>query len=229
MQTHKSLQLIIDSLPLLFQGACMTIQVALGGIAIGLVFGILVGIIQSKKLKIFGLSQVLDFYILVMRGTPIYVQLLLVYYALPDILGINLSPFAAGVITIGFNSVAYIAETVRGGMNAIFDGQWDACYVLGYSLPATLYHIIVPQVIRAILPGLMNELIVLVKETSIISTIGLLELTKIGTNINARALDPITIYLAIALFYLFMTSILALGARFLETRFLEKGYAHDTQ
>jgi len=222
MSTNKSFQLVIDSLPLLLQGAVMTVKAAICGIILGFILGVMIGVLQSKKLKIFGLSHIFDLYVAVIRGTPLYVQLLLVYYALPDLLGVNLSPFLAGIITLGFNSAAYIAETVRGGMNALAQGQWEACHVLGYSLPASLRYIILPQVMRDVLPALVNELIVLAKETSILSTIGLLELTKVGTNINARAFDPMVVYGVIALFYLAMTSVLAVAARY-----IEKAYAHD--
>src|SRR6202000_1452775 len=99
-------------------------------------------------------------------GTPIFVQVLICYYALPEVLGISLSPFVAGVLALGINSTAYISEIVRGGINAIPEGQWQAAYVLGLSRSKTLQGIVLPQMFRIILPSLTNELTSLIKETS---------------------------------------------------------------
>ncbi|MFC2049323.1 amino acid ABC transporter permease, partial [Chlamydiota bacterium] len=130
---------------------------------------------------------------------------LIIYYALPELLGITLSPFSAGVIALGINSTAYISEIVRAGIDAIADGQWEAAFVLGLNRWKTLKGIILPQMFRISLPGLTNELTALIKETSILMVIGVAELTKVSKDIVARELDPMTIYLAAAALYLVMT------------------------
>jgi len=148
MFESKAVKLLTTSLPFLLKGALLTLQVALCAMVIGLTFGLLFGIISSKNLKVKGVSQLIGLYVLIIRGTPVYVQILICYYALPDLLGINLSPFAAGVLALGCNSIAYVTEIVSSGINAISQGQWKASYALGYGAVATHWYIILPQALR---------------------------------------------------------------------------------
>jgi len=217
-----TLLIVAQSSHILLYGLCVTMMVALCAIVIGLAGGLLCGLLTSKKLQSKWLANPIGLYVLIVRGTPVYVQVLLMYYALPDLLGINLSPFAAGVIALGCNSIAYVAEIIRGGMNSINQGQWEACYVLGYSTNQALKAIILPQVIKIVLPSLTNELVVLLKETSILSVIGLLEITRVGMNLSAHTLDPLTVYLVIALLYLVMTTGISFAAKK-----IEKGFEYD--
>jgi His/Glu/Gln/Arg/opine family amino acid ABC transporter permease subunit len=205
--------LLIQSLPLLLKGASVTIQIALAAIAFGLCGGVLIGVLNCRKLHSSIVSFFLSGFVWVIRGTPLFVQVLIVYYALPEILGITLSPFTAGVIALGLNSMAYISEIVRGGIDSISDGQWEAAYVLGLKPWQILKEVILPQMFRITLPGLTNELTALIKETSILMVIGVAELTKASKDIVARELDPMTIYLAAAVLYLAMTTGISLLAR----------------
>ena len=198
--------LLMKSLPLLFHGAFETLQIALASIAIGLLGGIAIGIFNCRKLALPYTKIFLQGYVWIIRGTPLFVQVLIVYYALPEFIGISLSPFGAGICALGMNSAAYISEIVRGGIDAIPDGQWEAAYVLGLKPRKTLKGIILPQMFRITLPSLTNELTALIKETSILMVIGVAELTKVSKDIVARELDPMTIYLAAAAIYLLMTS-----------------------
>lgn len=197
---------LINSLPLLLQGTFATIQIAIVSIAIGLCGGVLIGVLNCNKLGTPFSTWTLSGFVWIIRGTPLFVQVLIVYYALPELIGISLSPFVAGVIALGINSMAYISEIVRGGINAIPDGQWEAAYVIGLTPWQTLQGIILPQVFCNSLPSLTNELTALIKETSILMVIGVAELTKISRDIVTRELDPMTIYLAAAVLYLVMTS-----------------------
>lgn len=208
----------LSALPLLLKGAWLTIQISILGIAIGLILGLLVGIINCDKLKKPGLSAIIRIYVNIFRGTPLFVQLLIVYFALPDIFGFDISAFSAGVITLGFNSSAYLAETIRSGINSISKGQWEAAHVLGYSTPQTMRFIILPQALRNVLPAITNELATLIKESSILMIIGVPELVKMSRDIVARELMPMEIYTLTALMYLVMTSTLTLAARGLEAR-----------
>ena len=209
--------LIIQSLPLFAVGLVNTVIVAFVALGIGLVGGVLFGLLSCNKYKS-RYTVAINLYVLVIRGTPVCLQLLLIYFALPAAIGINLSPMAAGIITLGINSIAYVTEIIRGGINAINAGQWDASYVLGLSYVDTIKTIIMPQVFKIVLSPLTSESITLLKETSIISIIGLMELTRIGMNISARSLDPIGTYLPIALIYLCMTTVISYGARIIERR-----------
>lgn len=210
--------LLIKSIPLLLQGALITIQLALVSIALGLCGGILIGVLNCNKMRNSFSTYILNSFVWIIRGTPLFVQVLIVYYALPEIIGISLSPFTAGVIALGVNSMAYISEIVRGGINAIPEGQWEAAYVIGLKPWQILRGIILPQMLRVTLPSLTNELTALVKETSILMVIGVAELTKVGKDIVARELDPMTIYLAAAALYLAITTSLSLLAQFTQKR-----------
>jgi polar amino acid transport system permease protein len=160
----------------------------------------------------------LNTFVWVVRGTPLFVQILIVYYALPEVIGLSFTPFTAGVIALGINSTAYISEIVRGGINAIPEGQWEAAYVIGLNPLQILQGIVLPQALRITLPGLTNELTALIKETSILMVIGVAELTKVSKDIVARELDPMTIYLAAALIYLTMTSLASWTTQGLQKR-----------
>ncbi len=210
--------LLIKSIPLLLQGTLATIQLAIVSIAIGFCGGLCVGVLNSSKMRTSYTVYVLNVFVWVIRGTPLFVQVLIIYYALPELIGISLSPFIAGVIALGVNSMAYISEIVRGGINAISEGQWEAAYVIGLTPCQTLRGIILPQMLRITLPSLTNELMSLIKETSILMVIGVSELTKVSRDIVARELDPMTIYLAAAVLYLVMTSSVSLLAKFMQKK-----------
>lgn len=202
--------------PFLLKGLISTLLAACGAIAIGLSLGICMGIILSSTLFIPGLSHIISCWNYVLRGTPQLVQIFILYYALPDLININLNPFIAGMIGLGINSAAYVSETVRSGMNAVSRGQWEASQVLGYSKILAVRAIIMPQVFRLVLPSVTNELVTLIKDTAVLSTIGVLELTKVGMNMSARYLTPMPIYISIAGMYLFITSIIALISKKIE-------------
>lgn len=207
----------------MLKGAFLTLEISTIAIAAGLFFGTLMGIFTCQKLRFFPLSALISAYVLIMRGTPLFVQILIIYFGLPPLLGIDLSPFVAGVIALGANSAAYIAEIMRSGLNSIPIGQWEAAHVLGYSKPQMLRSIILPQGIKNILPALTNELIALIKESSILMVVGVPELTKVSKDIVSRELNPMETYLAAALFYLAMTSFFS----FLSKKMEKKVYAYQ--
>jgi His/Glu/Gln/Arg/opine family amino acid ABC transporter permease subunit len=210
--------LLIKSLPLLLKGVLMTVQIFLLSIGIGFCGGLFVGILNCRKLRSPIISYFLSGLVWMIRGTPLFVQVLIFYYALPEMLGISLSPFVAGVMALGINSTAYVSEIVRGGIDSVPDGQWEAAYVLGLKPWQTLKGIILPQMAQVSLPSLTNELTTLVKETSILMVIGVAELTKVSKDIVARELDPMTIYLATAALYLVITSLISFVAQFTQKR-----------
>ncbi len=214
----STMELLFSSLPAMLKSTVMTIQITGIGLTVGLIGGVCLGICNSKKLKIPFLAKGIDGLVWIIRGTPLFVQVLIAYYALPEWLGFHLSAFAAGILALGVNSTAYISEIIRAGINALPDGQWDAAYVLGYNKQQTLTGIIMPQVFRNTLPALTNELTSLIKETSILAVIGVVELTKISKDIVARELDPMTIYLATAFIYLMLTTIITYLATYLQPK-----------
>ncbi len=196
----------VKSILLMLKGALLTLEISGLGICLGLVGGTLLGVCNAKRMRIFPLHHLISAYVLVIRGTPLFVQILILYFGLPSLIGIDLSPFAAGVLAIGINSTAYLAETVRSGLNAIPIGQWEAAQVLGYSNTQTLRFVMLPQAVKTILPSVTNELVSLIKESSILMIVGVPELTKVSKDIVARELKPMEIYLMCAVFYFVMTS-----------------------
>jgi polar amino acid transport system permease protein len=206
------------SFPLLLKAAFITLWISFLGIVSGCFFGALFGIFSCDRLKKPFLSPLFAAYVAIFRGTPLFVQLLIVYFALPDALGIELSPIAAGVLTLGLNSTAYLAEIVRAGINAVDDGQWDASYILGYSRFQTFRYIILPQAIKNVLPAISNEFSTLIKESSILMVIGVPELVKTSRDIVAHNLRPMEIYLLTAAFYLLLTYAVYLLTRIVEKR-----------
>lgn len=209
-------QLLYQSLPQLGKGMVITISLSLACIAISLLLGTLLGIIQSTKGRTRYLSNIIDFYISYVRGVPYFIQLLLAYFVFPEITGIEISALSAGILSLGICSAGHTTEIVRAGINSIPEGQWEAAKALGYSRTQKLHHIIVPQMFYYALPALVNECISIVKSTSLLSAIGILEVTKIGQNIIAREMDPVTIYLAIAALYYLFIMLIARAGRSLE-------------
>lgn len=213
-----ALNFIYEYGPLLMQGAFMTIQLWLCCMAVSLCVGLVWGLVRSNALRMTGVSSLLDVVTFVLRGIPFYVQLLIAYFVLPEFLGINLSPFAAALFALGLCSASYVSQIVRGGMNAIAQGQWEACFVLGLTKVQTIRYVMVPQLLRTILPMLTGELDQLLKTTSIVSAVGVMELTRVGLNIIARDMNPLPVYLAVAAMYLVASSVLTIVSGYLERR-----------
>ena len=151
------------------------------------------------------------------RGTPLLVQIFLIYFGLPA-LGINVPAYWSGVIALGLNSGGFQAEIVRAGIESIDRGQSEAARSIGMSRFQTLMFILVPQTIRRVIPPLTNELITLVKSSSLLSAIAALELTHAGQLIIARTFAPFEIYAAVALIYLVIVSLLSRASALLERR-----------
>lgn len=210
--------LIVTYAPLLLQGIFMTIKLWIGASIVALVVGMLFGIFRCQRVRIPYITPLLDLVTVILRGVPFYVQLLMVYFILPDLLHVNISASTAGIISLGFCSAAYISQMIRGGVNAISDEQWEAAWVLGLNTPQTLYYIILPQAIRTIMPMLCGELDMILKSTAVISTLGVLELTGAGRNIIAMNMQVVTVYCTIAFLYLFFSSLLNIAFGLLERR-----------
>ncbi|MCA1950040.1 amino acid ABC transporter permease [Gracilinema caldarium] len=160
-----------------------------------------VALARRSKSKL--LRTPVSFYILVMRGTPLILQLIFVYFAPYYLFGISYDRFTAVIIAFAVNYAAYFAEIYRGGIDAIPKGQWEAAKVLGLSRSQTLFKIILPQVVRRILPAMGNEVITLVKDTALAQTIGVAELFRTAQNASARQFSTLPIFIA-GLFYFVM-------------------------
>ncbi len=212
-------EVFIRSLPLLGKGTMLTLKVFFPAACTGLLLGFVFGIFSCRRLRIPVISELIEGFNFITRGIPFYVQLLIVYFVLPEVLHVNLEPFSASVAALGICSSGYVGQFVRGIMNTIPESHWEAAYTLGYSPWGTLRHVILPQVFRHSVPLINNELDSLLKSTAIVSTIGLLDLTRMGMNLVAGTLEPVPIYLAVAMIYLFLSALLNGATKTLEKRF----------
>lgn len=206
----------IKALPILIQGLKFTLLIAIAGILIGFFIGIVVGLGRVTKNKfLFSLSTL---YVEIIRGTPIMVQALYIYFALPMILGIKIDPLVAGITTIAINAGAYIAEIVRGAIEGVDKGQVEAGRSLGLTKFQTLHKIIWPQAFRRMIPALGNQFIISLKDTSLLTVIGVGELTRQGTIVVSSNFRAVEVYTAVAILYLLLTLTISLGLRLVERR-----------
>lgn len=189
-------------------------------IAVSWICGLVAALAQRSKFKVARMAA--GFYIWFIRGTPTLIQVFIIYFGMPQ-LGIRLSPFTAGVIALGINSGAYVAEIVRGGLSAIPRGQMESALALGFSPAETMRTVILPQVFRIILPSITNEAISTLKNTSLLSTITVVELTLYAQTLIASTFRPFEFYIAVAVIYLVLTSILTTLASWLERRYAKLG------
>lgn len=203
----------------LIKGLGNTLLITLFAIIIGIVLGFLIAIVRTNHDKNGGLTilnAICKVYLTIVRGTPVMVQLLIIYYVI--FASVNTSKILVAVIAFGLNSAAYVAEVVRSGIMAVDNGQFEAGRSLGLNYSQTMKSIILPQAVKNILPALGNEFISLLKETSISGYIGLMDLTKGGDIIRSITYEPFMPLIAVAIIYLVIVMILSYGVGRLERR-----------
>ncbi len=209
--------LVVNSFPLLLVGAGVTIKITALSVALGVVIGLFVGIARISRLRI--LRVLAAVYVDFFRGTPLLVQIFLVYFALPVITGQRVDPFVAAIGSCGINSGAYVAEIFRAGIQSIDKGQMEAGRSLGMTWVQTMRYIIVPQAFKRVIPPLGNEFIALLKDSSLVSVIGFEELTRRGQLIIAKTYGSLEIWLSVAVIYLAMTLTISRFVAYLERRY----------
>lgn len=209
------ISLIIDSLPMLLAGLLVTLQIAGVGCGIGLSLGTLLALMQTSQLGL--LRGIVATYVTIIRGTPMLIQILCAYYVLPQI-GIQIPALWVAIIAIGLNSAAYISQIIRSGISSVSIGQIEAGKVLGLTTTQIARYIVLPQAFRVVLPALGNEFVTLIKDSSLASMIGVAELSRQGRLIISRTYDAISIFLAVAILYLIITTAISLIIAKLEQR-----------
>jgi len=195
-----------DRYKFILEGLKNTIVMALFATLIGILLGIIISLIKDNyekngKLKV--ANWICNTYVNIIRGTPVLLQLMIIYYVIFKSIEIN--GVLVGVIAFGLNSAAYVSEIIKAGINSINKGQLEASRALGFNYSQSMRHVIMPQAIRNILPALGNEFITLLKETSVASYIGIIELTKASDIIASRTYDYFFPLIIIAIIYLIMT------------------------
>jgi len=198
------MELIIKYWPLFLEGATTTVLLSFFSVIVGVGCGTLMALARLSSNQF--LSKAAKVYIDIIRGTPLLVQLYLVYFGLATVLDLN--DFVSGVIAVSVNTTAYIAEIIRGGIQAVDKGQYEACMSLGLPYSKSMQKVILPQAIRIMVPSFINQFVITLKDTSILSIIGIAELTQTGKVIIARNLQSSQMWLIVGVMYLIVIVLL---------------------
>ncbi len=207
---------LIESLKSIPLGVIVTLKYALLSVFFGLIIGSILSLCRLSSIKL--LQYFVSLYLSIFRGTPLLLQLFIVYFALPKIIGMDISAFAAGIIAFSMNSGAYVSENIRAGIESVDKGQFEAGKSLGLTNIQLLRYIILPQAITNILPSLVNEAINMVKESSIISVIGEADIMRRANNVSAEHYSYLEPLMVAAGCYYIIVWLLALLAKILEKR-----------
>lgn len=204
---------------ILIPGLKVTVPLTLASFALSLVIGLVLALVQIADIKV--LKQISKLYIWIFRGTPLIVQLFIIFFGLPSI-GIVLDAFPAAVIGFGMNLGAYNAEVFRSAILSVPKGQTEAAYLIGLKYPQILYRVVLPQSFPVAFPNLFNNLISLLKDTSLAASITVVELFTAAQRIAARTYEPFALYLEAAFIYLMFSTVLTLLQGYLEKKLVWK-------
>ena len=207
---------ILRILPNMFAGLGVSAQIFLITIVLSLPIGILLALVRISKVAVF--RKLAEIYIYVMRGTPLMLQIMFIYYGLPLMLNVQISDFPAAILAFVANYAAYFAEIFRGGIQSILKGQYEGAKVLGFTYRQTMWHIVLPQVVKRVIPPLGNETITLLKDTSLVYILAMNDLMRVTRAFVQRDFDTMP-FLVAAVFYLVCTAILTKILAYVEKRY----------
>ena len=222
MLNERLVSILADSFwKILLPGLTATIPLTVIAFSLAMVIAVAAALVQFARIKV--LRQLCRLYIWVFRGTPLLVQLFVVFYGMPRV-GIVIEPFPAAVIVFSLNEGAYCAEIIRAALESVPPGQLEAGYCAGMSYLQTMRRIILPQAMRTAFPSLSNSLIAMVKDTSLAANITVVEMFKATEQINARVYEPLALYIEVGLIYLMFSTVLTRLQRMGEKRLDFYGY-----
>ena len=201
---------------LILTGLGVTIAYTVGTIVLGLVIGLVTGLLRLSRNPM--ITAPLVAYVEIFRCTPLLVQIVWFYYALPVVLGIDIPAHVAAVLVLSLYTGAFYAEIIRGGVNSIERGQWDAARAIGMRRRQVMRHVILPQAVKRMIPPFMNQSIIQLKNTSLVSTIAVADLLYQGTIITAATYRPLEVYTMVAIIYFLVLFPLTLAAQQVERR-----------
>lgn len=207
---------ILRILPNMFAGLGVSAQIFLITIVLSPPIGILLALVRISKVAVF--RKLAEIYIYVMRGTPLMLQIMFIYYGLPLMLNVQISDFPAAILAFVANYAAYFAEIFRGGIQSIPKGQYEGAKVLGFTYRQTMWHIVLPQVVKRVIPPLGNETITLLKDTSLVYILAMNDLMRVTRAFVQRDFDTMP-FLVAAVFYLVCTAILTKILTYVEKRY----------
>jgi polar amino acid transport system permease protein len=208
--------LILKFFPVLLKGSITTIQLTVVSMIFGITLALLIAFAKISRSNI--LRTIGSLYTWFFRGTPLLMQLFVIYYGLPQF-GIKFEPFTAAVIGLTLNIAAYIAEVIRGSIESIEKAQWEAASTMGLGFWGTVFLIILPQSMKRMLPPLANEFIALLKDTSLVSSIAMVDLMRTAQQISSTTFKPMEILIGASLLYLLMTTVFTTIFKLLENKF----------
>ena len=224
--SNRTVSVLVEALPrILTAGLTMTIPLTLVSFFFAMIIAVVVALVQYANVPV--LRQIARFYIWVIRGTPLLVQLFIIIYGLPS-LGIMLDAFPAAVIAFAFNEGAYCAETIRAALESVPAGQLEAGYCVGMTYLQTMRRIVLPQALRTAFPPLFNSLISLLKDTSLAANITVTEMFMATQRIVARTYESLPLYLEVAFIYLMFSTILTQVQRWGEKKLNAKGFSQNS-
>lgn len=218
--------LLSSFLKLLIPGLKVTIPLTIGSFALSLVLGLFLAIVQVAGIKV--LKQFSKLYIWIFRGTPLIVQLFIIYFGLPS-LGVTIAAIPAAILGFGLNLAAYNAEVFRSAITAVPKGQWEASYLIGLNYRQTLTRVILPQAFPIAFPSLFNNLISLLKDTSLAYSITVVEMFAAAKQIANVKYEPFALYCEAALIYLIFSTLLTWLQGWLEKKLVWKTKTKDTK
>ena len=206
---------IFRTLPFWAQGAMVTLYLAVAAMLLALPLAVVVGLARNSRNLLLRVPA--SAYVEVLRGTPLLVQILIAWLVLP-VLGLRLAPLDAGLLALTVNTSAYVAEVVRAGIQAVPVGQTEAALSLGFRPSGAMRHVVLPQAFRIVVPPLTNEFAVLLKDTSLVSVIGVVELTQVTRIVSAQTFAVLELYLGVAMIYFALIYPVTVASRYLERR-----------
>nr|WP_297934412.1 amino acid ABC transporter permease [uncultured Lachnoclostridium sp.] len=212
----KLIDLLVEFGGDLLSGLGITLQLTIIGIIFASIIGILCAVINVSKNKY--LKIITSIYINIIRGTPFLVQAYIIYFGLPGALGIRMSEMTAGIIAISLNAGAYMAEIIRGGIEAVDKGQMEAARSLGLPTHVAMRKVILPQALRTMTPSLINQFIITLKDTSILSIIGIRELTMAGKLVIAKNYESMAMWSLVAVYYFIVIYTITKISRYIERK-----------
>ncbi len=209
------LSIFLETFPLLLGGAWVTLYISLISSSIGVALGLFMGMARVSRFR--AVRTIATVYTEMIRGTPLLMQLIILYYGLPSV-GINLEAIVAGIIGLSANSAAYVGEIFRAGIQSVGRGQMEAARAAGLTHLQAMRYVVLPQAFRMVLPPLTNEFVTMLKDSSLVSTLAIAELLRTGREVVAWKVNVFSPFAGVTLLYLAMTLPLTHVARYLERR-----------
>lgn len=211
------MEVVKTAFPFFLEGLQVTLYIFIIAVIVGFLIGLVVALMRLSPLKI--LNTIAIIYIDVIRGTPFIVQLFFIYFGLNSLEWLSMDRMYAGILTVAINAGAYFAEIIRAGIQSIDKGQTEAARSLGMTGRQTMVQIILPQAFRRMLPTITNQSIISLKDTSLLSIIGIADLTQQGQVQQSTTFEPFIVWSVVGLMYFVIIYLLSLVAKFLERRF----------